>query len=161
MPEYSTPDCIFCKIVAGEMPSHQVWSSDTHLAFLSIFPNTPGVTVVIPKTHYSSYLFDQSDQVVADQILASKEVARLIDSAFADVGRCGIVFEGFGVDHLHTKLFPLHGTANLEKWQPIESGIKRDYFVQYPGYISSNDSDRAEDAELAKIAAQIRAASQD
>ncbi|MEK9173928.1 MAG: HIT family protein, partial [Patescibacteria group bacterium] len=41
--------CIFCKIVAKEVPSHVVWEDESHVAFLSIFPNTEGVTVVIPK----------------------------------------------------------------------------------------------------------------
>ena len=42
-------NCVFCKIVANESPSHRIWEDDNHLAFLSIYPNTPGVTVVIPK----------------------------------------------------------------------------------------------------------------
>ena len=51
-------DCIFCKIVNGEVPCHKVWEDEKHLAFLTIFPNTEGVTVVIPKKHYPSYVFD-------------------------------------------------------------------------------------------------------
>ena len=158
MPNSNSENCLFCKIAAGEIPCHEVWSSDTHLAFLTIFPNTPGVTVVIPRQHYTSYLFDQDDEVVTAQILASKQVAKLLDRAFPDVGRCGVVFEGFGVDHLHTKLYPLHGTANMAEWRMIESGPKNDFYEQYPGYISSHDSHRADDKELAKLAAQIKAA---
>ncbi|EKE18545.1 MAG: hypothetical protein ACD_9C00301G0007, partial [uncultured bacterium] len=50
--------CVFCEIVSGNMPCHKVWEDENFLAFLSIFPNTEGVTVIIPKKHYSSYVFD-------------------------------------------------------------------------------------------------------
>ncbi len=41
--------CIFCQIVEGKAPCHKVWEDEHHLAFLSIFPNTDGFTVVIRK----------------------------------------------------------------------------------------------------------------
>jgi diadenosine tetraphosphate (Ap4A) HIT family hydrolase len=149
-------DCLFCQIAQGSVPCHEVWSSPTHLAFLSIFPNTEGVTVVIPREHYGSYLFDQSEAVVSAQILASQQAAAVLDQYFADVGRCGVVFEGFGVDHLHTKLFPLHGTADMKEWQKIESQTNKDFYDRYPGFISSHDSHRVEDQKLAELAAKIR-----
>lgn len=152
----SQPDCIFCRIVAGQAPYHEVWSDRNHLAFLSIFPNTQGVTVVIPKNHHTSYIFEQSDQVVCDLMLAVKKVAQKLDAYFEDVNRCGLVFEGFGVDHLHAKLYPLHGTSSLNQWQPIESKKMNTYFEHYPGYISSNDSVRADDQKLAELAQKIK-----
>jgi len=153
-------ECLFCQIAEGKVPCHEVWSSPTHLAFLTIFPNTPGVTVVIPRQHYSSYLFAQNDQVMIEQMLASKKVAQALDSFFQDSNRTGVVFEGFGVDHLHTKLYPLHGTGNLAEWQKIDSQTKNDFFEQYPGYISSHNSLRADDEQLGTLAAQIREATQ-
>ncbi len=152
----SSSDCLFCQIAHGVIPCHEVWSSDTHLAFLSIFPNTKGVTVVIPRDHHSSYIFEQSDSVIAELMSASKNVAKRLDSFFADVGRSGVVFEGFGINHLHAKLYPLHGTGKATDWQPMESGHITTYFEQYPGFISSNDSDRADDSALAELASQIR-----
>ncbi len=44
-------DCIFCKIVAGELPSSRVFEDNQVLAFLDIRPITPGHTLVIPKQH--------------------------------------------------------------------------------------------------------------
>lgn len=149
--------CLFCGIVAGSIPSHQVWEDEKHLAFLTIFPNTEGVTVVIPKQHYASYAFAVPDDVLTDLILATKQVAQLIDKALPDVWRTALVFEGFGVDHVHAKLYPMHGTADMEKWKPIESKIDK-YFDQYEGYISSHDYERANDDQLAAVAAKIRAA---
>ena len=45
-------DCIFCKIVAGEIPCSKVYEDEHVLAFLDIFPINPGHTLVIPKEHY-------------------------------------------------------------------------------------------------------------
>jgi histidine triad (HIT) family protein len=45
------PDCVFCKIVAGEIPSYKIYEDETFLAFLDIHPQTPGHVQVIPKAH--------------------------------------------------------------------------------------------------------------
>jgi len=148
-------DCIFCKIVAGELPCHKIWEDEKHLAFLSIFPNTEGFSVVIPKKHYSSYAFDLPDQVLQDLIVAAKKVGKLLDKKLGDVGRTGLIFEGFGVDHVHAKLFPMHGTADLKKWKPSESKVDK-YFNTYPGYISSHAYKRADEESLKKLATKIR-----
>lgn len=148
-------ECIFCKIIKGEAPSYTVWEDDKHIAFLSIFPNTEGVTVVIPKTHYSSYAFDLPDEVLSELVIATKKVAKLLDSKLEDVGRSAMVFEGFGVDHVHAKLFPMHGTADMKNWKPIESSVQK-YFDTYEGYISSHDYKRADDSELMDLVKKIK-----
>lgn len=147
-------DCIFCKIVAGELPSHKVWEDENFLAFLSIYPNTEGTTVVIPKAHHPSYAFDLPDEVLAKLMIATKTVAKLLDSKLTDVGRTAMVFEGYGVDHVHAKLFPMHGTADLKEWKKIESNIDK-YFDRYEGYVSSHDYKREDDAKLAETAKKI------
>ncbi|MFW5871545.1 MAG: HIT family protein [bacterium] len=148
-------NCIFCKIVKGEIHCHKIWEDEKHLAFLSIFPNTEGFSVVIPKKHFSSYPFDLSDEVLSELVLASKKVAKLIDSKLEDVGRTGMIFEGFGVDHVHAKLFPMHGTANREQWKEIKSNVDK-FFEKYEGYISSHDYKREDDEKLKKLAEKIR-----
>lgn len=147
-------DCIFCKIACGEAPCHKIWEDENFLAFLSIFPNTDGFSVVIPKKHFSSYAFNLSDEDLSGLVVASKKVAKLIDSAFEDVGRTGMIFEGFGVDHVHAKLFPMHGT-NSSKWKAIKSNIDK-FFSQYEGYISSHDYKREDDEKLKLLAEKIR-----
>jgi diadenosine tetraphosphate (Ap4A) HIT family hydrolase len=146
-------DCIFCKIAKGELPSYKIWEDDKHLAFLSIFPNTPGVTVVITKDHYDSYFAELPDQVLSDLIKAAKIVAKQIDKNFEDVGRTGLVLEGFGINHMHAKLFPLHGTKTND-WQQRNS-IKRDTFEYYPGYISSNDGPQESEDNLKILAEKL------
>jgi len=148
-------DCIFCSIVRKTSPAHILWEDNQHMAFLSIFPNTPGFSVVIPKQHYGSYAFAQSDAVLSALIVATKKTALLIDRAFPDVARTGMMLEGYGVDHLHAKLFPMHGTGQDSAFKPISSRVDK-FFEAYEGYISSHDFVRADDAELAQLAAHIR-----
>jgi diadenosine tetraphosphate (Ap4A) HIT family hydrolase len=147
-------DCIFCKIVEGQAPCHKIWEDEKHIAFLSIFPNTEGFSVVTTKKHYSSYAFDLPDNVLSDLVLAAKKVAKLLDAKLENVGRTAMIFEGFGVDHVHAKLFPAHGTKSAG-WKPIESNINK-YFDKYEGYISSHDYKRADDKKLADLAKKIR-----
>lgn len=142
-------------MVQGKVPHHTIYEDEKHLAFLTIFPNTEGVTVVITKDHYGSSAFEQPNKVLQDLIIATKNTAHLLTNYFNDVGRCGMVFEGFGVDHLHAKLYPLHGT-NIKEWKPIESAQKKDYYKTYPGYVCSNDSERADDQVLSELAKKIR-----
>lgn len=154
--------CIFCDIVDGKSPSHKIWESETHIAFLSIFPNTEGMTVVIPKKHFKSYAFDMPDEELSALVKAAKKVALLLDKKLS-VGRTAMVFEGFGVDHVHAKLFPMHGTpTNLkQEWEPIKSSDekKNEYFHTYQGYISSHDGKREDDQKLAALAEKIRSKS--
>lgn len=147
-------ECIFCKIANGIEPCHKIWENDEFLAFLSIFPNTEGFSVVMPKNHYSGYCFDLPDDVLSRLIIASKEVGKLLDLKLEDVGRTGMILEGMGVDHAHAKLFPMHKTAKITKWKPIISHVDK-YFDEYEGYISSHDYVRADDKELEKLAKKI------
>lgn len=147
-------NCIFCKIVKGELPCHQIWEDDRHLAFLSSHPNTKGFSVLITKQHYPSNMFALPDNILKDFVIACKKVGNLLTSKLDGVGRTGLIFEGFGINHAHAKLFPMHGTE-MKEWKPIRSTINT-YFTQYQGYISSHNSDEADDEELAELAEQIR-----
>ncbi len=146
-------DCIFCKIVKGEAPSYTIWEDDKHMAFLTPYPNTEGFTVVVTKDHHSSYAFDLPDNILSELILAVKKVGKLLDQKLEDVGRTGMIFEGFGVNHIHAKLFPMHGTKDI-KWQPLHSAMDK-FFDKYEGYISSHDGKRADDAWLKEVANKI------
>lgn len=149
-------NCIFCDMVSGKIPSHRIWEDEGHLAFLSIYPNTPGFTVVIPKKHYSSYIFDQENDVIAKLMIASKKASSILMGYYQNVGRVGVIFEGYGVDHLHSKLFPMHGTGSSSEFKKISSSNAK-FFYKYEGYISSHDHARVEDSELAVLARKIRA----
>lgn len=141
-------------IAAGTAPCHKIWENEKYLAFLSIFPNTEGFSVVITKEHYGSYVFDLPEDITNGLMEASRETAKLLDERLEDVGRTGLIFEGFGVDHIHAKLFPMHGTTS-DNWERRSSSIDK-YFQQYEGYISSHDYKRADEEELATLAKRIK-----
>ena len=147
-------DCIFCKIVAGEVSSYLVWEDEKHMAFLTPFPNTDGFTVVITKEHYPSYVADLPSDVRNGLMDAVCTVAHQIDQSFKDVGRTGIMFEGFGLDHIHAKLFPMHGTEG-DGWKQRASREEK-FFETYEGYISSHDAAPADAKKLEEIASKIR-----
>lgn len=146
-------ECIFCKIVAGESPAYKIWEDDEHLAFLSIYPNTLGASVVIPKKHFASYAFEMPSDELAKLTIKAAIVGKLLDQAFDDVGRTAMVFEGFGINHVHAKLFPLHGTRG--EWKPMHTDYNK-YFDKYEGYVSSHEY-HGPNPDLAELAAKIRA----
>lgn len=104
-------NCLFCKIIDGEVPCHKVWQDDQHLAFLDINPIQEGHTLVIPKTH-APYLFDLDDANYQSLLTASKKVAKRLKEVL-NVPRIGVAVEGFAVDHVHVHLIPLTGAGQL------------------------------------------------
>lgn len=78
-------NCIFCKIVGGEIPSFKVYEDGDTLAFLDIKPNNPGHTLVVPKKH-SENLYDIDDHSLAATIRTAQKVARAIKLAMAADG---------------------------------------------------------------------------
>jgi diadenosine tetraphosphate (Ap4A) HIT family hydrolase len=147
--------CPYCDIIEGKQFCHKIWENEDFLAFLSIFPNTDGFTILITKQHYPAYIFDLPDELLFKFIQAAKTVAKLLDTKLEDVGRTGLIVESTGIDHAHIKLIPMHGTANIAKWQPPIAYLDK-YFKKYEGYLSSHDSTRRTDKELEKIAKKIR-----
>ena len=87
-----------------------------------------------------------------DFLLACKKVTRLLDKNLG-LSRTALVFEGMGVNHVHCKLYPLHGVG--KEWKEIWAAEKV-FFEKYMGYISTQLGSRADDKKLAEIAQKIR-----
>jgi histidine triad (HIT) family protein len=95
-------DCIFCKIVRGEIPAYKVYEDAEFLAFLDINPLNPGHTMVIPKSHYR-WVWDIPN--LGDNFEFSRKVVRALQKAMkTDWIVCDIA--GMGVQHAHTHLVP-------------------------------------------------------
>jgi len=146
-------DTIFDKIVRGDIPAYTVWEDAGYLAFLTPFPNTPGLTVVIPKSNSGDYVFTLNDEQYCGLMRATKTVARLLEKAF-DIPRVALVFEGTGVAYVHAKLYPLHGPlANqTDVWSD-----STEFIEDYRGYITTIEGPKMSDDELQQIQAKIRA----
>ena len=78
-------DCIFCKIIEGEIPSYKVYEDDNVLAFLDITQGTPGHTLVIPKKHVTN-VYDLDEQTAADVFKVIPKIANALKIAFNPIG---------------------------------------------------------------------------
>jgi len=140
-------DCIFCKISKGEIPSYRIGENEEFFAILDIFPNTKGMTLVIPKNHYESYAFDMPDDVYSRFLLFAKEMGKELDEKLCVV-RTAMVMEGMGVNHAHIKLYPLHGLDKDFKMITPEGSI---FFDKYEGYLSTKLGPKANDNQLEEL----------
>ncbi len=145
-------DCIFCRIASGEIPSFKIWENEEFFAILDIFPNTKGMTLVIPKEHYDSYAFDMPDDVYARFLITAKEVGKLLDEKL-NVNRTAMVIEGMGVNHAHIKLYPLHGVGKDFSAMIPEGNV---FFEKYQGYLSTQLGPKADNAFLEEIIEKFR-----
>lgn len=106
-------NCIFCRIIKGELPAAKVYEDENFLAFLSISPINPGHTLVIPKKHID-YFFGLDEQTLSEIMIVSKEVARALVKVFKPKsGRIGIMVAGLGVAHAHVHLVPINSEGDL------------------------------------------------
>ncbi len=78
-------DCLFCKIIAGEIPSAKVYEDEYALAFLDIQPNNPGHTLLVPKTHARNIL-DMQEETLCALMPALKKIAVAVKKAVAADG---------------------------------------------------------------------------
>jgi histidine triad (HIT) family protein len=111
------PDCLFCKIIAGEIPSTKVYEDDDVLAFKDIDPQAPIHFVLIPKKHYDSVLsVPAGDPIISHIMTVANRLAlkyEIADSGFRLVNNCGVA-GGQTVPHLH---FHLLGGRDMQ-WPP-------------------------------------------
>ena len=75
----SDPDCIFCKIVSGEIPSHKIDEDDKTLAFMDINPWTRGHALVIPKEHSRNIYDIDAGDLEATHLAAQRLAQRMRD----------------------------------------------------------------------------------
>lgn len=141
------PDCIFCKIVAGEIPSFKIYEDDDFIGILDVFPNTKGMTLVIPKEHYDSYAFEMPEEIYSKFFLTAKKLGKMIDEKLGVV-RTALVMEGMGVNHAHIKLYPLHGLD--KEFKAINSGEPK-FFENYQGSLSTAMGPKASDEDLKEV----------
>jgi len=97
-------DCIFCKIVQGDIPTSFTYEDEFVVAFPDIHPVAPGHTLLIPKEHHQ-WFYEVPDHISDVWFSAAKQLAkRLKDERQADYVRLSIV--GKDVPHAHIHLIP-------------------------------------------------------
>ena len=111
-------DCLFCKIIAGEVPSTKVYEDEYVYAFLDISPQAPEHVVIVPKEHIASAneINAENSALLAKIFEAVPKVAKergIAEDGYRVVNNCGVM-GGQTVGHLH---FHLLGGRNLG-WPP-------------------------------------------
>jgi len=103
------PDCIFCKIVAGDIPSERVYEDEACIAFLDINPIAPGHALLVPRAHCAD-LLDAPPETLAALLAAAPTVARAVMAATDGEGFNVFQFNGAcsgqEVFHLHVHIIP-------------------------------------------------------
>jgi histidine triad (HIT) family protein len=120
-------DCIFCRIVAGEAPSHRVYEDADVLVFMDIRPVSVGHTLIIPKRHFEN-LFEASEDAMAAVARVSVRIARAIravlepDGVF--VAQTNGAAAGQTVFHYHLHLIPRRegGELQIHGRIPVSAG---------------------------------------
>ncbi len=120
-------DCVFCKIVQGEIPSHKVYEDDKTLAFLDIHPVNPGHTLVIPKAENTRNLLDISENDWLAMTAVARKVAHAVEKAMGADG-VNIMMNnrehaGQVVDHPHIHVIPRFKGDGLKQWTPSSNGL--------------------------------------
>ncbi len=116
------PDCLFCKIVAGEIPSERVDEDERTVAFMDINPATRGHALVVPRAHSADLMAVDADDLAAT-VAAAQRLARTAVERFAADGvnlinSCGAV-AWQTVFHFHIHVIPRYEDDGIGvPWTP-------------------------------------------
>jgi histidine triad (HIT) family protein len=106
-------NCIFCKIIKGEIPSHKVYEDDDFFAFLDNHPQSPGHTQVIPKEHHR-WVWDVPEEKIGHYFEVVQKIAKAQQKAFGSEAVWSRIM-GDEVPHAHIWVFP---NPNFAKGDP-------------------------------------------
>ena len=116
-------DCIFCKIIKNEIPSHKVYEDESVLAFLDINPINIGHTLVIPKEHYKD-LLDMPPELAAQLMNVAQKIApKVLVAVEADSFNLGVnngANAGQVVMHAHFHVMPRFAGDGHSLWHGRE-----------------------------------------
>jgi histidine triad (HIT) family protein len=138
-PTTADPDCLFCRIVAGEIPSRQVYADDNAVAFLDVAPWQRGHTLVVPREHVTD-LLSGPPQLAAIGPAVDATARLLVDRLGADglnLVSSAKPVAGQDVFHLHVHLVPR--------------------YADRPGLSQLIGPDRGDDSDLDAVWAEITA----
>ena len=112
-------DCVFCKIIAGQIPAQKVYEDADTLAFLDIAPTNKGHTLVIPKKHFVT-IEDTPPEVLEKVAVTLGKVARAVHLGTAcegyNVQQSNYPAGGQVVPHLHFHIVPRFSNDGLHLW---------------------------------------------
>ena len=112
-------DCVFCKIVAGEIPAYKVYEDESVLAFLDIMPVSEGHILVIPKKHYANF-----EEIPEEELFAVMKVVKKVGKSLKDnfkvtgynVQENNDLVAGQEVPHIHFHIIPRKENDGFKLW---------------------------------------------
>lgn len=112
-------DCLFCKIIKGEIPSARVYEDQYSCAFLDINPVNPGHTLLVPRKHFAN-LYEIPDETLARLAPTIKKLAIAVKKAVGadgiNIGMNNDPAAGQLVFHAHIHIMPRHKGDGHEHW---------------------------------------------
>ena len=122
-------DCIFCKIIKGDIPSTKLFENDHVVAFLDIMPASKGHALVVPKKHYRT-LLDMPHEELKEVTEAVQKIAAATMVAVPGVGGFNVLqsnnkVAGQVIPHVHFHVIPRHNNDKLDfGWEQGESEME-------------------------------------
>jgi histidine triad (HIT) family protein len=110
----SNEDCIFCKIIKGEIPCSKIYENEKVLAFLDIGPVNKGHVIVIPKEHHET-VFVTPDDLLGEMMIVVKKIGTAVKSAF-DADFVNVLVYGLDVAHAHIHVIPRYHDDGIPVW---------------------------------------------
>ncbi len=137
-------DCIFCKIVKGEIPADRVYEDENCLAFLDITPVNPGHVLLIPKKHYEN-LYDLPDEILGKMAPIIKKLAiamkKAVDAEGINIGMNNERPAGQLVNHAHFHIMPRFSGDGFQHWhgQPYKEGESQEVASKIKKFLSVSE----------------------
>ena len=122
-------DCIFCKIIAGEIPCFKLLETDKVISFLDINPVNPGHALIVPKRHTATFLDLRQDELHVIGFILKRVAAAVVEAtqseAFNILQNNGPV-AGQVVDHVHFHVIPRKADDEFSfGWRQMSIGSDR------------------------------------
>ncbi|HSS64442.1 MAG TPA: HIT family protein [Gammaproteobacteria bacterium] len=113
----ASQDCIFCRIIAGEIPSFKLYEDDATFAFMDINPANDGHALVVPKDHAED-VHAVTDESISSTVITAKKIAAAVEKTVSPGGinlvQCNGPAAGQSVFHFHMHVLPRRDGDDLK-----------------------------------------------
>ena len=114
-------NCIFCRIIRGEIPSKTVFENEHFKVMLDIGPASRGHVLILPKEHYND-LFELPEELAAEVLPLAQKIAAAVKKAFQPAGvklvQNNGAMAGQTVMHFHLHIIPCYDGTEVGEWKP-------------------------------------------
>lgn len=114
-------NCVFCKMVKGEVSCHKVFENKSILAFMDIHPINRGHVLVIPKRHVPDF-YEIEEKLYNEPMARVKQISKAVYKV-TKPKKIGLAVAGFDVPHTHVHIIPMHEYHDLTSKSLLEGKI--------------------------------------